>query len=67
MTLREALKVSGWEAFRDEDGESWNTDDLLNSDESQWLDSECTVTRDGDVIIDCFSSEHTELREGLTQ
>jgi hypothetical protein len=59
MTLRNALKRSGWEAFENLQNEEWDTTDLLNSIEAgespEWLDAECTVTRN--VIVDASGDE----------
>ena len=42
MTMREALKKSNWEAFRNKQNEEWNVTDLLNefpeADDDKWLD-----------------------------
>ncbi len=42
MTMREALKKSNWEAFRNKQYEEWNVSDLLNqfpeAEEDKWLD-----------------------------
>lgn len=59
MKLREALKKSGWESFKNSQNEEWNITDLLNEfpegDSPEWLDRECTITKNG--IIDCFKDE----------
>lgn len=58
MKLRDALKKSGWENFKNSQNEEWNVPDLLNEfpegDSPEWLDQECTVTRG---IIDNFNDE----------
>lgn len=42
MTMREALKKSNWEAFRNSQNEEWNVTDLLNefpeAEDDKWLD-----------------------------
>lgn len=64
MTLRDALRTSGWEVFEDLQHEKWNTTDLLNSvlegESPQWLDAECTVTQG--VIIDASGDELSEVK-----
>ena len=53
MTLRQALRQSGWDNFTC-NGESWNTSDLLNEvlegESPAWLDAECEIYRN--MIID---------------
>lgn len=56
MILRDALIHMGWEVFEDEQGERWNTTDLLNEilpgESPTWLDGGCIIS--GDTIIDKY-------------
>lgn len=64
MTLREALRRSGWEVFQNNQNERWNTTDLLNEilpgESPKWLDATCVIS--GDTIIDASGDELTEVR-----
>ena len=63
MTLRDALKLSGWEVFQNSQNEKWNTTDLLNTiqpgESPQWLDAEVLAIGAG-YIIDCAGDELIE-------
>ena len=63
MTLRDALKKSGWDAFRNLQNEEWNVSDLLNevleNESQEWLDRDCSVVDNG--IIDCHDDLLSEI------
>ena len=52
-TLREQLKLEQWENLKNNQNEIWNRTDLINGDESKWLDYPIIGRGDG-YIIDCF-------------
>jgi len=68
MKLREALKATNWEYFKNNQNEIWETDQVLNDpDADQWLDEEVNVL--GDAIYsqnDCYK-EVEEWRDELSQ
>lgn len=69
MTVREALKKTGWEYVINSQYEAWEVDSLLSDYDAEWLNNEATfdgseiveLNSDG-IIIDCLT-EHVDSEE----
>ena len=65
-TLRQALKKSKWENFKEIAGdncnyETWNVTNLINDFlDDLWIDKECDHDDNYTYIIDCFGNELIE-------
>jgi len=74
MKLREALKATNWEYFKNNQNEIWETNQVLNDpDADQWLDEEVCITIARDKIqtltVDGYlrGEYYTEKKESKTE